>query len=119
MAMNKFEAEREAKEIVNGYALVAVSTGWIPHACLVLTPMQINMCHDIASCLFVEDYVVETVLGTVLASISGHLLADTVLTYIPILGWGVKTIVAGSVTTLLGEALINHFKECSPLPEYT
>jgi uncharacterized protein (DUF697 family) len=115
MATNIWQAEQEAKEIVNKYTIAAAAGGWVPHACLVLTPMQIKMCHDVASCFAVKDYTAATVIGSVGAALGGHAVVDTVLTYIPILGWAAKTVTAGSVTALLGEALIQHFKECSPL----
>lgn len=44
-----------------------------------------------------------------------YAIADTVLTYIPVFGWAAKTVTAGSVTALLGGALISYFKERSPL----
>ena len=109
------KARQEAKKIVKNYVGLAAGGGWVPHACVGLIPMQAKMCHDIAKCFQVTDYAAEAEIGTVSASVAGHAVADTVLTYIPVFGWAAKAAVAGSVTLTLGEALTQYFEERSPL----
>ena len=41
---------------------------------------------------------------------------SSILDFIPVVGWGVKSAVAAGVTKAVGEALISYFDDCSPLP---
>jgi uncharacterized protein (DUF697 family) len=118
MANNKYTAKKEAERIVNAYAATAGATGWIPHACTWLIPLQYQMCDEIASVFNVTNYTAEGVLAVVGASVVGQTTADTILSFIPGLGWGAKAVTAGVITKGVGKLLVEYFYEHSTLPAY-
>jgi uncharacterized protein (DUF697 family) len=114
--MSLQQARQNAQQAVTGYSAAAATAGAIPFAaCAVIAPIQLKMCHHIASCFEVTEYAAETILGTVGASVGGHAAADFFLSFVPGPGTAIKVATAGSVTMALGSALIEYFQERSPL----
>jgi uncharacterized protein (DUF697 family) len=110
------QARQDAQQAVTGFSAAASAAGLIPFAaCAAIAPLQLKMCHQIASCFQVTDYAAETIIGTLGASIGGHAAADFLLSFIPGPGYAIKVATAGSITMALGSALIEYFQERSPL----
>jgi uncharacterized protein (DUF697 family) len=110
------QARRDAQQAVSDCSVAASAAGIIPFgACYVIFPIQLKMCHEIASHFQVSDYTAETVFSTIGASVVGHAAADFLLSFIPGPGTAIKVATAGSVTLALGSALIEYFQERSPL----
>ncbi len=114
--MSLLQARQDAQQAVTGYSAAAATAGVIPFgACAVIAPIQLKMCHHIASCFQVTEYAAETIIGTLGASVGGHAAADFLLSFVPGPGTAIKVATAGSVTLALGSALIDYFQERSPL----
>ena len=58
---------------------------------------------------------VSWILTVVLGGATG-LAASEMLSFVPIAGWAAKAAIAGGIRKGMGEAVINYFKERSPLP---
>ena len=114
MTSTLYDAEVQARDIVNGYVAGAASVGWLPGSCVPLTGMQAKMVHDIAACFGVHSYSAQAVLTVVGTNLTGHVAADTLLSLVPGVGWVIKSGIAASITKAAGEIIIEYFRERSP-----
>lgn len=111
----KLMAMQDASDIVNKYVAGAAAVGWIPGSTFILSPGDLAMISQVASCFNVTSYAVEEVAGAVLAETTGRFVSDFLLSLIPIAGWIVKAGVAAGITKALGEATIHYMWARSPL----
>jgi uncharacterized protein (DUF697 family) len=111
----KLTAADTARTYVDRWALAATGVGWVPGSGLVLIPADLEMIREVAQCFEVEHYDLQAIAGTAAAALTGR-TASEVLSVIPILGWAIKSAIAGSVTKALGEAAIAYMWHSSPLP---
>jgi uncharacterized protein (DUF697 family) len=118
-AENKREARNKARAAVNKWAIGFASVAWIPGSHIALTAGDFAMVIQLGSIygVDIDRAAAGTIFATVAAPFVGSKVAETLLDFIPILGWAAKIGVAASVTKALGEALIHYFHDCSPLPE--
>lgn len=113
----KSDAEREARKIVNKWTGVAAAVGWVPFSQFFLAPADYKMVSNVAKCFEVEDYDVESVLTAAAATVTGKTVYHTLLDFIPP-AWLLKSATASSITKVVGEMVIEYFKEKSDLPNY-
>jgi uncharacterized protein (DUF697 family) len=118
-ALNKREAETKARSAINKWAIGFASVAWIPGSHYVMTAGDLTMIIQIGSIYDVDldKTSAAAVFATVAAPLIGSKIAHSILDFIPIIGWGIKSVIAGAVTKGVGEALIKYFHDCSPLPE--
>lgn len=114
-ALTKAEAKITARKVVNRWCAGAAAVGWIPGSTLVLTPGDFVMARTVAGIFEVSAHDVESALAAIVGSVAGRSAAE-LLSFIPILGWAVKAGVAAATTKAVGEAVIEHYRELSPLP---
>ncbi len=108
-------AASEARSLVDGWTWKAALTGWAPGSSLVLTGYDIAMIADVARCFDVTEFHAETIAASAAASAAGKLGSDSLLSWVPIVGWIAKAVVAATVTKALGEATITYMWNASPL----
>jgi uncharacterized protein (DUF697 family) len=118
-ASNKRQAREQARSAINKWALGFASVAWIPGSHYLMTGGDLTMVMQVGSIFDVD--MDRTQAGAVFAIIAAPLIgskvAHSVLDFIPVLGWGAKSLVAGGVTKAVGEALISYFNDCSNLSE--
>lgn len=108
-------AEIEARRIVNGWSVAAAAVGWVPGSMLLLAAADVKLVNDVARAFNVKSYGLEEVASAMGASVTGKIIAGELLTFIPIVGWAIKSSVAASVTKAMGETLIKYFRTRSAL----
>jgi uncharacterized protein (DUF697 family) len=107
------EAERQARNIINGWSAAAVGIGWIPGSMLALAAADVKIVNDVAKVFGVTNYAVEEVTAAIGASVTGKVVAGELLSFFPGLGWIVKSAVAGVITKSVGEVIVRYFKDRS------
>lgn len=107
-------AERQAREIVNKWTVVAGTFSWVPGSTLVLGAADIKMVNDVAVAFGVQGVAAESVFAAVGASMTGKGLVE-VLSFFPGPGWIAKGLIASGITKATGEAVISYFRALSPL----
>lgn len=117
-AINKREANRQARSAVNKWAIGLASTAWIPGSHYVMLAGDVTFVVQIGSIYGVDldRASAGALFTTVAAPLIGSKLAHSLLDFIPVIGWGAKSVVAGVVTKSVGEAMIRYFEDCSMLP---
>lgn len=118
-ASNKRQARDQARSAINKWALGFASVAWIPGSHYVMTGGDVAMVIQVASIFDVDMDKTEAgaVFTTVAAPLIGSKIAHSVLDFVPVFGWTVKSVVAAGVTKAVGETLIAYFNDCSNLPE--
>lgn len=116
MAATKRDAEKQARDIVNNWAVGAIGIAWIPGSSVALTAGEVAMIAKVAECFAVTEYRTEAVLGAVGGAVAGQ-TASEFLSFIPVVGWAVKSAIASGVVKTIGETVITYFRDCSSLPE--
>ena len=115
----KAEAERRARRIVDNWAKAALFTGWIPGSTLVLGGGDILMIRQVGEAFgipaFDED-ALKAHLGGVLGSLAGGAVAEAI-GVVPVIGWAVKSYALKMKADALGKAIIDYFRQRSPLPD--
>ena len=111
----KIIATNQARPIVDNWAIKAVVVSWIPGSTIVLTRFDIQMIRAVAKCYEIENPDIETIMAAVTAGTVGKWLSES-LSAIPLAGWAIKAIIAGSVTKAIGEAIIGYMWNNSSLP---
>lgn len=114
MSRSLYEAEREARSIVNAWSVGAAGVGWIPGSMLILAGADMELVKDVAKAFGVQSYSFEEVSAAIGASVTGKIVAGEALSLFPGLGWVAKSAVAGSVTKAVGEVIINYMRSRSP-----
>ncbi len=114
MSQTLAEAERQARNIVNGWSVAAVGIGWVPGSMLALAAADAKIVNDVAKAFGVSNFSIEEVTAAIGASVTGKVVAGELLSFFPGLGWIAKSAVAGAVTRGVGEVIIRYFKERSP-----
>jgi hypothetical protein len=107
----KSQAEAEAQEIVENWVAGAVLTGWIPFSALFLAAADTIMIRQVDM-----DAVKAHLGGLVAATVGGGVVAE-VTGWIPVVGWVAKSIGMGAKAKVIGEVVIEYFREQSPLPD--
>ncbi|NET16984.1 MAG: hypothetical protein F6K08_31305 [Okeania sp. SIO1H6] len=118
-AYNKRQAKEQARSAINKWALGFASVAWIPGAHYAMTAGDVSMVMQVGSIFGVDmDRTKATaVFTTIGAPLVGSKVAHSVLDFVPVVGWGIKSAVAAGVTKAVGEGLSNYFDSCSSLPE--
>jgi hypothetical protein len=115
----KTEAERRARKTVDNWAKAALFTGWIPGATIALGGADILMIRQVGEAFgipaFDED-AMKAHLGGVFGSAAG-MVAGEAVGLVPIIGWAVKSYAMHVKADALGKAVIEYFRQRSPLPE--
>lgn len=115
MAISKYEARVKAQGIVARYSAAAAAVGWVPGSTFILGPTQYKMVNDIAKCFEVHSYDAQAILTVIASTVAGHAASDALLSWIPIVGWAVKSGTAASITGAAGALIVEHFEGLSPL----
>jgi uncharacterized protein (DUF697 family) len=117
-AYNKQQAKQEARLAINKWALGFAAVAWIPGSHYVMTGGDVTMVIQVGSIYGVDldRTSAAAVFATIAAPLIGSKVAHSVLDFVPVVGWGIKSAVAAGVTKLVGEALITYFHDCSTLP---
>ncbi|MEL6149619.1 MAG: hypothetical protein AAFV33_13150 [Chloroflexota bacterium] len=116
----KAQAETEARKIVSDWVKGAVLTGWIPGSALVLTGADYVMMEQVARTFevgaFDKDHAMQSI-GTLAASGAAGGVIGEAIGLVPVIGWAVKSGMMGAKAHLIGNAVIDYFKERSTLPD--
>ncbi len=117
-ARNKYEAKEKARSAVNSWSVGLAATAWIPGSGYVMTAGDIAMVIQVGKIYGVdlETSGAATVLTSIAAPLIGRTVAYGILDFIPIFGWGIKSVVSLGVSKTIGETIIAYFEDCSPLP---
>jgi uncharacterized protein (DUF697 family) len=75
---------------------------------------DVELCREVAGCFGVEHWSAESVSAAVGASVTGKIVAGESLSLIPVFGWAIKSVVAGTITKAVGDAILAYFKSHSP-----
>ncbi|MDB4948960.1 MAG: hypothetical protein JWM27_1609 [Gemmatimonadetes bacterium] len=118
-AASKGIAREQARALINKWAIGFASVAWIPGSHLVMSVGDLTMVMQVGSIYGVEldKTKAGALFATVAAPLIGSKIAHTILDFVPIVGWGAKSVVAAGVTKSVGAALMRYFDDCSPLPE--
>jgi uncharacterized protein (DUF697 family) len=109
------QAERDARSTVNKWVAGAAVISFVPGSSLVLGAADVKMVNDVAKALEVVHFNVEEVITAIGATIAGRVASDGLLSFVPIVGWAIKSAVAAGVTKAAGEIVIEYFKSRSSL----
>jgi uncharacterized protein (DUF697 family) len=82
---------------------------------LALAAGDVALCSKVAACFQVTDWSKESVAAALGASVTGKVVAGEALSFVPVIGWAVKSAVASGVTKAVGEGIIAYFRKQSPL----
>ena len=120
MSKSLQDADREARKLVNNWTTLAAGTGWIPGSSLFLTGADIAMINQVANAYEVSafdmDHLTGILGGAVGSAIAGSVIAEFV-GVIPLVGWAVKSAGMAAKARVIGDAVINYFRERSNLPD--
>ena len=120
MAKTLQDADRDARQLVANWTTGAALTGWIPGSAFFLTAADTAMIHQVASAYEVSafdmDHLSGTLGGVVGSAIAGGIIAE-VVGVIPLVGWAVKSAGMAAKAKVIGDAVINYFRERSDLPD--
>jgi uncharacterized protein (DUF697 family) len=112
------KADAEAHDIVNNWVIGAAATGWIPFSAFFLAAADMLMIRQVADKFGIgvfDEAAVKAHLSGIIGSSIGSALAAEVLGWIPGVGWAGKSAGTAAKAKLIGEAVIDYFKENSPL----
>ena len=118
-ALNKADAERRSRNIVDRWAKANLFTGWIPGASLALTAADMVMIRQVADAFGVEAFDEDSLkahVGGVLGSVTGAVAAEAI-GVVPIIGWAVKAVTLHVKAETIGKAVIDYYQKHSTLPE--
>lgn len=114
----KKEAEAKARNIVSNWMAGALLTGWVPGSAFFLTGADMVMARQVADAFGVEVFsedALAAALGTALAGgVSGGVIAEGV-GFVPVVGWAVKSAMMTVKAKVIGDAVIDYFRDLSPL----
>ena len=114
------DADREARKLVANWTTLAAGTGWIPGSSLFLTGADIAMINQVANAYEVNAFDMNhlngILAGAVGSAIAGGVIAEAV-GFIPLVGWAVKSAGMAAKARVIGDTVINYFRERSDLPD--
>lgn len=116
---NRREAREQANAAINRWAASFAGIAWIPFSHYVMTAGDITMVVQVGS-IYSVDFdrsTVATLFAALAAPLIGSKITNSVLDFVPVLGWLAKSAVAAVVTKVVGRSLIYYFHDCSPLPD--
>lgn len=120
MSKSLQDADREARKLVANWTTGAALTGWIPGSAFFLTAADTAMIHQVANAYDVSafdmDHLTGTLGGVVGSAIAGGVIAE-VVGVIPLVGWAVKSAAMAAKAKVIGDAVINYFRERADLPD--
>ena len=119
-ARTKSQARSQATDIVNQWAAGVLLTGWIPGMGLLSGAADQVMIRQVGDCYGVGVLDMDTLvahIGGIVGSSVGGAAAAELLSFVPVVGWAVKSATLAGKSKLIGEAVIDYFEELSPLPE--
>ena len=109
------QAEKQARAVVDEWSVAAAALGWLPGSQFFLAGVDLKMIKNVARAFDVESYNATQITATITASVGGKTIAHTLLDFIPGFGGLIKSVTAAGVTKVVGEIVINYFKERTPL----
>ncbi|GGR09641.1 hypothetical protein GCM10010497_09580 [Streptomyces cinereoruber] len=109
------EADRKARNIVHGWCAAATAVSWVPGSTLVLGMADMKMVNDVAKVYRVQSFSIEGVTAAIGGAVAGRGTSEAALVWFPVVGWGIKALIAGGVTKAVGEIVISYMRERSPL----
>ncbi len=115
----KTEAERRARTLVDRWAKANLLTGWIPGASFALGAADMLMIRQVGEAFGIPAFDEEALkahLGGVLGSLTGA-VAGEAIGVIPLVGWAVKSVTLHIKAEAIGKAVIEYFRQRSPLPD--
>ncbi len=116
----KGQAEADARKIVDNWAAGALLTGWIPGSSLFLTGADMVMLRQVADTFNVNSFDEKSAFATIGAAagsaVAGSAISE-IVGFVPVVGWAIKSTMMGAKAKVLGEAIINYFRDLSPLPD--
>lgn len=107
-------AELRSREIVNKWTRQTCFYGWIPGGNLVLGAADWTMINRIAQEFGVTNYSRDALVAAIGSALAAKWASEK-LSFIPVLGWIAKGAIAVWVTRSLGNAMIEYFRDLSPL----
>ena len=114
------DADREARKHVNTWTTVAAGTGWLPLSSIFLTGADMAMITQVANSYEVNDFDIDHLKallgGAVGGVVAGGVIAE-VTGLIPVIGWAAKSAGMAAKAKVIGDAVIQYFRERSELPE--
>ena len=113
------EAEGKARAIVNTWVTGTALTGWLPGSSLVLGAGDMVMIRQVAEAFGIgvlDEDAVRAHFAGVYGSILGSMAAAEVAGLVPIFGWVAKSAMMAGKAKLIGDTVIDYFRERSPLP---
>jgi hypothetical protein len=114
----KYQAEQEARDIVDNWTAGALLTGWIPGSALFLAGADLIMVRQVADAFgvgaFDSDALGAVIAGGTAGGVAGAVIAEGV-GWIPLVGWGVKSVMMSAKAKVIGEIVIDYFRDLSPL----
>jgi Uncharacterized protein/domain associated with GTPases len=117
VAYSKSEARRQASSAINKWALGFAAIAWVPGSHYAMGAGDIAMIRQVGAIFDVSVSETAAEIFTIVAApLLGSKVAHSILDFIPVVGWGVKSAVAAGVTKAVGEGLIGYFNSCSRLP---
>ena len=118
VARSKSEARRQASSAINKWALGFAAIAWVPGSHYAMGAGDIAMIRQVGAIFDVDVNETEAaeIFTIVAAPLLGSKVAHSILDFIPVVGWGVKSAVAAGVTKAVGEGLIGYFNSCPRLP---
>jgi hypothetical protein len=114
------EAEIKARSVVNTWVTGTALTGWLPGSSLVLGAGDIVMIRQVADAFGIpvlDEESVRAHFAGVFGSILGSMAAAEVAGLVPVFGWIAKSAMLAGKAKLMGDTVIDYFRERSPLPK--
>ena len=118
-APNNKIAKKEARSVINKWAMGFAGIAWLPGSQLALSGGDVLMVIQVGKIYGFDLDKTEAlgILTSIAATITGRTIVHSLLDFVPVIGWGAKPVVAASVTKAVGKALIAYFEERSNLPD--
>lgn len=114
------DADRDARNVISNWTTVGALAGWIPGSTLMLTGADIVMINQVANAYDVsaydKDHLTEFLTGAVGGLVVGGFVSEAA-SFIPIVGWAVKSAGMAAKTKVIGQEVKKYFRERSQLPD--
>lgn len=118
MARTLSQADAEARKIIANWVTGAALVGWLPGSTLWLTAADTAMIHQVATVYEVSafdmEHLTSTLTGTIASAIAGGVITEAV-GFVPVIGWAIKSAAMAAKAKLIGDTILQYFRERSPL----